>query len=80
MFKPNDIIVQIGRTSKWRIMEVREKTYRVELVCSDTARCVQSMDRAWLDRDFLKVNVFHWWKGEMPGDDERNEVVDDGQI
>jgi hypothetical protein len=63
MFKPNDIVVEIGSTLKWRILEVRNANYRVEQVCC-VGRYITTFDKEWVERDFVKVNVYHWAYGE----------------
>ena len=62
-FHVNDVIVMIGRFVKWRMLEIRPDNYRVEEVC-DTGRCVTTFDRTWVDSNFVKVGVFHWFYGE----------------
>ena len=64
MFKPNDIVVEIGKTPKWRILEVRKTNYRVEQVCCGKARYITTFDKVWVERDFVKVNIYHPFYGE----------------
>lgn len=70
MFKPNDIVVEIGKTLKWRILEVRENNYRVESIGNPRGHCISSFDKVWVERDFLKVNVYHWAYGEEQDDEQ----------
>lgn len=67
MFRKNDIVVEIGHIFKWRILEVRQSNYRVEQVCCD-GRYITSFDKEWVDRDFVRVNIYHPLYGEEQGD------------
>lgn len=68
MFKKDDIVVQIGVLNKWRILEVRNSSYRVDQVCC-SGHYTSTFDKSWVDHDFVKVGEYAWY-GEKEEEDD----------